>query len=134
MLDSNPLLNHLRNKPQRTKNVIVVIAALIPTLAVSYAQFYMRAKDFGEVKTTESVAEENADVSVFAAVGKIFEEGKKTVSSSVASLKNLDAGVLDSAVISATGTPSSTTPRSLDLGTVPGIDDSSTTVTKTTPN
>ncbi|HXK38017.1 MAG TPA: hypothetical protein VJ579_03035 [Candidatus Paceibacterota bacterium] len=134
MLDSNPLLKHLRSKPQHTKNVIAIVAALIPTLAVSYAQFYMRAKDFSEVKSSEQVAEETKDVTIFAAVGKLFEEGKKTLGSSVDALKNMDAGVLDSAVISASGTPSATMLDKLDIGAVPGIEDSSTTVTKSSPN
>lgn len=135
MLDSNPLLKHLRSKPPRTRTAIAIIAALIPTLAVSYAQFYMRAKD---LNLTASVAvsqpEREQPVSIFDALGKIFDEGKKTVSSSVESLKSIDASALDAAFIAATSSGQGTLSAQLDVGALPSTEQSNATVTKTIEN
>lgn len=135
MLDSNPLLQHLRNKPQGTKNIIVIIAALVPTLAVSYAQFYMRARsDVSDLSPTSVAENVDEKVSIFAAVGKLFDEGKKTVSTSVDTLKSINISVLDSKVISASGTPTTTGQAPSDLGAVPGVDTGNATVTKSNSN
>lgn len=135
MLDSNPLLKHLRSKPPRTRTAIAIIAALIPTLAVSYAQFYMRARDLGltaNVANAQPAEEQN--VSIFEALGKIFDEGKKTVSSSVESLKSIDTSALDSALISASSSGEGTASAQSDIGAVPGVNWANATVTKTIEN
>ncbi len=138
MLDANPLLKYLRSKSPHTKNVIVVIAALIPTITVGYAQFYMRSRDTVPLPVASNdVRTGEADVSIFAAVGKLFDEGKKSVDTTVGMLKGLNASVLDSSVISASSSDTSaesTTSDKLDLGTVPGVDTGEATVTKSFEN
>jgi hypothetical protein len=136
MLDSNPLIQYLRKKPERTKTVLAVIGALIPTLAVGYAQFYMRARDLERPAVAENTpaSDGNNDISIFAAVGKIFEEGKKTVGSSVDTLRKLDPSILDGKPIEVTSTDTPAAPSKLDVGAVPGADWSNATVTKTFDN
>lgn len=134
MFNSNPLLKHLRSKPPRTKTAIAIIAALIPTLAVSYAQFYMRARSVaGPAVVADAGNSGDNSLSVFAAVGKIFEEGKKTVGSSIDSLANINTSVFESALISASSSGSTTSDK-LNLGTIPGTNWSNATVTKSIEN
>ena len=89
------------------RTIVAVVAALIPTLSVGYAQFYMNARAT-DVATKSSPREDERSVSAFAALGKILDEGKTTLSVSMTAIKNLNAAVLESSPVTTPGASATT--------------------------
>lgn len=110
-------IDHLRSKPESTRNALAAVLAIMPALLVGYAQFYMNARA-SDQKLADTQDQNNIqDVSAIASVGKIFSEGKSSIGSALGDLdkkmtstkKELESIKQNTSDLSATGSESSTT-------------------------
>ncbi len=97
MPTSKHFLSNLRAKPESTKNIIAAVFAILPALLVGYAQFYMNDKNQSNLAVKEQApqVEGKEMISAVASIGKIFDEGRDSISDALGNLKKIDKKFLE---------------------------------------